>query len=87
MSAVYLAVYDYSGGYEIRLYEREEDAWTWADEIAEEFWDGEFPDDEMPEDDPGTAYFHLQKERFTGDEIERFWVDHRKVIPAEENAA
>lgn len=63
MNAVWVAVYKHEYGSDIRVFTSRELCDEWADAIARDWWDNEFPDEPMPEKDPGIAYFRLMLER------------------------
>lgn len=74
---VYVALYEHRYGHDVAVFQSEESAWKWADEIAQEYWNG-FYNEPKPKDNIGVAYFNGMPE--AGGE-EWFTVEHKKVEP------
>lgn len=60
---IYVATYDHEYGIDVRAFKNPQSAENWKNEIANEWWDHEFPDEEKPETDTGDEYFHLMCNR------------------------
>ena len=60
-TTVYVTVYSHKHGEDIRVWQSIESALNYKNQIAEEFWDDEFPDEPRPEDasEIGEQYFFL----------------------------
>lgn len=57
MNTVWIASYSHKYGEDLCAFSTEEKAWAWADQIAREWWGAEFVDEDLPEVEPGKAYF------------------------------
>jgi len=64
--SVFVAVYSYKYGEDIRVFATHDAALAWRDSIGEAYFQREFPHDEKPANDVGESYFNLQAE--CGDE-------------------
>jgi hypothetical protein len=55
---VTVAIWDHKYGVDVRVFLEPATAYAWRTQIAEEWWDEEFPDEERPsEDEIGEVYF------------------------------
>ena len=60
---VHTAIYEHDYGTDIRVFRTEAQAEAWRNEIAKEWWDNEFPDEERPADtDIGMRYFDRMRD-------------------------
>lgn len=57
---VYVTVYEHKYGIEVRIFTTEQLAKAYRDDIAAEWWDDEFPDEDRPLTDIGEVYFDWQ---------------------------
>ena len=65
---VYTAIYEHNYGTDVRVFSTEAQAITWRNEVASEWWDSEFPNDERPpEEEIGARYFDRMRDG--GDEF------------------
>jgi hypothetical protein len=65
---VYTAIYEHNYGTDVRVFRTEAQAVTWRNEVASEWWDNEFPEDERPpEEEIGSRYFDRMRDG--GDEF------------------
>lgn len=60
---VIVAVWEHKYGEDIRVFDSEEKALAWKDEIALTWWVEEFPDDDRPKEKVGEEYFDRMSER------------------------
>lgn len=72
---IFVALYEHRHGTDIRAFTTRVQAWNWKDEIAEEWWDHEFPDEDRPAEGIGDEYFSMIGARgdgkyFTIEEVE-----------------
>lgn len=58
---VYVTIYSHNDGDDVAVWQSLESALDYQNQIAEELWDHEFPDEPRPEDrsEIGQAYFDL----------------------------
>lgn len=58
---VYVTIYSHNDGDDVAVWQSLESALDYQNQIAEELWDHEFPDEPRPEDrsEIGRAYFDL----------------------------
>lgn len=54
---IFVATYNHEYGMDTRAFRTEAAAIAWRDELGKSWWDTEFPDDEMPSENVGKAYF------------------------------
>ena len=59
---VYVAIYDCEYGRDARVFVNKSCAEAWRDDIARNWWDTEFGDEEMPDLRVGEAYFEMMQE-------------------------
>ncbi len=65
---VYTAIYEHNYGTDVRVFRTETQALAWRTELAREWWDSEFSDDERPPDEEiGAQYFDRMRDE--GDEF------------------
>ena len=65
---VVVAVYEHKYGTDVRVFREQAAAYAWRTEIAEEWWDHEFPTEERPGlDEIGESYFELMSTSYWGD--------------------
>lgn len=74
---VYIAIYEHCSGHDVSVYQSEESAWKWANEIAEEYWE-DFYEDPKPTENIGAAYFNGMPEAGGS---EWFTIERRQVEP------
>lgn len=74
---VYVAIYEHRGGHDVAVYQSEESAHAWANELANDYWD-DFYEDPKPTANIGAAYFNGMPE-VGGDEF--FTIERRQVEP------
>lgn len=60
---VIACVYSHEYGEDLRVFSSQEKADAWKDELGKAYWENKFPDEPMPEENVGTAYFNLQLDR------------------------
>lgn len=71
MQTVFVALYSHKHGDDIRVFKTYDAACSWKAEIADNWWDTEFPTEDKPDPlDIGDAYFemmnsHLGEEYFS----------------------
>lgn len=63
MSIVWIASYRHKYGEDLCAFSTEEKAWAWADGIAREWWGEEIMNEDLPEVEPGKAYFERMADR------------------------
>lgn len=54
---VWVVVYDHEYGQDVNVFENEESAKACRERIARDWWDHEFPDEDMPATNVADAYF------------------------------
>lgn len=56
---VVVAIYEHRCGADTRVFRSEASAKAWKDDIGGNWWELEFPDEPMPAENVGDAYFEL----------------------------
>ncbi len=60
---VYTAIYEHNYGTDVRVFRTETQALAWRTELAKEWWDSEFSEDEHPpEEEIGAQYFDRMRD-------------------------
>lgn len=71
MNIVFVAIYEHGYGEDVRVFNTLSAAADWRDKIALDWWEKEFPDNEVPTENVGKTYFELMS---ANDGREAFYV-------------
>lgn len=77
MAGAFVATYEHKHGTDTCLFAAEYRAYQWRDEIAKEWWDDSFPDEDPPENNIGEVYFSRMSEECPG---EFFNVEYHEIV-------